>query len=212
MTDLQTLHDAFTELERQADAVVPVARPRRARGFRLLPVAAMAAVAALAVGAVWVAPSDAPVSGSTAVANFPSTPEELADKFRAVLGDLATFEVTGSSVDADKPGVTIRGMLTADGVTGGFDLRVYVGDEWPKCGSGECPARFVPLDDHRTAVLTTGLPERDGVEYVALLAHPDGFTLRLRVTNERSPDGNSEVLAPNPPLTSAQVGSILEAW
>jgi hypothetical protein len=213
MTDLRTLHDAFTELERRADAAVPAAlpQPRRARGFRLVPiVATMAAVAALAAGAVWVAPGDAPVSGSTAVANFPSTPEELADKFKAVLGDMATFEVTESSVDTDKPEVTIRGLLTADGVTGGFDLRVHVGYEWLQCGPSDC---LVRSSNDRTFVVTTGHSGTGEVEYVALLIQHDGFGMQLRVSNKRSPDGNSEEeLAPTAPLTPEQLRSILEAW
>jgi hypothetical protein len=216
MTDLQTLHDAFTELERRADAVVPAARPQphRARGFRLVPiVATMAAVAALAAGAMWVAPGDtsAPSAG-TAVANFPSTPEELTAKLKAVVGDMATVEVTDSLVDTDKPGMTITGMMTAGGVTGGFDLRVYLGDEWPQCGPEECLVRGYPIDSRKATFMTTGLPGPGGFEHVATFTHPDGFNMQLRVSNERSPNGNSEVLAPKPPLTAEQTGSILESW
>ena len=61
MSDLRTLHDAFAELERRADAAAagtaPVVRPRRA--VRLVPVAAtVVAVAGLVAGAVWLVPGD----------------------------------------------------------------------------------------------------------------------------------------------------------
>jgi hypothetical protein len=114
MTDLRTLHDAFAELERRADAAsasVPAtaSRPRRALGPRLVPVAAtVVAVAGLAAGAMWLAPggnggtqAGSPPTGTSAPATaeppVPTTPEDLANRFRRVLGDTATFEVTDSA-------------------------------------------------------------------------------------------------------------------
>lgn len=113
MTDLRPLHDAFEELERRADAAGALAtapKPRRALGFRLVPVAAtVVAVAGLAAGAVWLSPGNDAPSGTQAATQpsstgsatappehhvVPTTPEELADRFRTVLGDTATFEVT----------------------------------------------------------------------------------------------------------------------
>jgi hypothetical protein len=121
MTDLRTLTDAFTELERRADAVsvgtpfqIPPPRPERPR-TRLVPVAAtVVAVAGLAAGVAVLVPGDnpgppsgaAPPSTSTttrpptstppARPALPDTPEELADRFRAALGGTATFTVTDS--------------------------------------------------------------------------------------------------------------------
>lgn len=218
MTDLQTLHDAFTELERRADAAVPAAlpRPRRARGFRLVPiVATMAAVAALAAGAVWVAPGDPPVSGSTTVTNIPRTPDELAAKLKAVLGDMATFEVTESSVDEDTLGMSIQGTLTADGVTGGFGLRVYVGPTEPVTCSPARAGCFVSLEwavDNTTAVVEMRGTEPYGVVYGGYRALPGDMNVVLRVSNERYTDGSSEVLAPQPPLELPQLASVLNAW
>ncbi|HEX6341488.1 hypothetical protein [Umezawaea sp.] len=115
MSDLRTLHDAFAELERRADAAAagtatgtaPVVRPRRA--VRLVPVAAtVVAVAALVAGAVWLVPGDpgshvagpqspsspAPTTTTTTARGpVPATPEDLIARFRVVLGDTATFEV-----------------------------------------------------------------------------------------------------------------------
>ncbi len=122
MSDLRTLHDAFAELERRADAaeMAPVARPRRA--LRLVPVAAtVVAVAGLVAGAVWLVPGDtgtqaagpSPTAPSTTTAHspVPTSPDDLAARFTVVLGDTATFEVTQevvvpppSSTNAPQPG------------------------------------------------------------------------------------------------------------
>jgi hypothetical protein len=111
MSDLRSLHDAFAELERRADAVTtgratgtaPVARPRRAA--RLVPVAAtVVAVAGLVAGAVWLVPggSGTPVAGPPATSSSatttrspaPTSPEDLIARFEVVLGGTATPEVT----------------------------------------------------------------------------------------------------------------------
>ncbi|MFD7656188.1 hypothetical protein ACFV4N_19630 [Actinosynnema sp. NPDC059797] len=108
MSDLRTLHDAFAELERRADAAAagtaPVVRPRRTA--RLVPVAAtVVAVAGLVAGAVWLAPGDPgtdvagtpTTSSSTAPTTrepVPTSPDDLLARFRAALGDTATVEVT----------------------------------------------------------------------------------------------------------------------
>ncbi|QFZ18825.1 hypothetical protein [Saccharothrix syringae] len=110
MSDLRTLHDAFAELERRADAAAvstaPVARPRRTG--RLVPVAAtVVAVAGLVAGAVWLVPgdpgthaADPQATSSTAPPTtatrspVPASPDDLIARFRAVLGSTATFEAT----------------------------------------------------------------------------------------------------------------------
>ncbi|GAB2860143.1 hypothetical protein [Lentzea nigeriaca] len=160
MSDLRTLHDAFAELERRVDAAAagtaPVVRPRRA--VRLVPVAAtVVAVAVLFAGAVWLVPgnSGTPVAGPPTIASstttarspVPATPDELIARFRVVLGDTATFEVTDkhtlsggppSSKNNTPPGsgvvvpqtvnpdypttALIGGTLTTAGVTGSFSL------------------------------------------------------------------------------------------
>lgn len=110
MSELRTLHDAFAELERRADAATagtaPVVRPRRA--VRLIPVAAtVVAVAGLVAGAVWLVPGDPgthtagpPSAPSTTTARnpIPTSPDDLIARFRVVLGDTATFEATQKSI------------------------------------------------------------------------------------------------------------------
>ncbi|RAS68648.1 hypothetical protein C8D87_102717 [Lentzea atacamensis] len=108
MSDLRTLHDAFAELDRRADAAAagtaPIVRPRRA--VRLVPVAAtVVAVACLVAGAVWLVPGDSgthtaspPATSSigpsttTARDPIPTSPDDLVARFKVVLGDTATFE------------------------------------------------------------------------------------------------------------------------
>ncbi|UVS76410.1 hypothetical protein [Actinokineospora sp. UTMC 2448] len=155
MTDLRALTDAFAELERRADAAVPVEsrlRPSERPRSRLMPVAAgVAVLAGVAVAAAVllpgraaepVAPAQAPTTTTTeaqAPAPLPASHEELSDRFRAVLAGSATFTVTdtGAAKTITAPdksggepvvtdnGAAIVGTLTAGGVTGGFDLGMY---------------------------------------------------------------------------------------
>ncbi|WNV81920.1 hypothetical protein [Umezawaea sp. Da 62-37] len=123
MNDLRTLHDAFTELERRADAaamgMAPAPRPRRA--MRLVPVAAtVVAVAGLVAGVVLLVPSDSgtqtagwPSASSTAApptprGPVPHSPDELIARFRVVLGDTATFEVTQEHIMSNTPAPSNR--------------------------------------------------------------------------------------------------------
>jgi hypothetical protein len=117
MTDLRTLTDAFSELERRADVVTAerAAQPIRRAPRRLVPVAAtVAVVTGLAAGAVWLVPGDnagtstgttpttststtstsTSTSTSRSSTGLPQTPEELIDRLTTVLGGTATFTVT----------------------------------------------------------------------------------------------------------------------
>jgi hypothetical protein len=231
MSDLRTLHDAFAELERRADAApvrtAPVARPRRA--VRLVPIAATAvAVAGLVAGAVWLMPGGsgthaAGTSSSTAPATtttrspVPALPDDLIARFRVVLGDTATFEVTtkttvpgaspssksqqpgtGSVVtpQVEDPGAStsalIVGTLTSAGVTGSFGLTIYPSDSEPSvwCDSSrtkDCDVSTLP-DGSR---LATGTAQRapGAVSYLACLKRPDGTMILMRVGNQEDPQG-----------------------
>ncbi len=173
MSDLRTLHDAFAELERRADAAAagtaPVARPRRA--VRLVPIAAtVVAVGGLVAGALWLVPGDSgthvaspPTAPSTTTARspVPTSPNDLIARFRVVLGDTATFEVTEKITVPHLPATTTRpspntpppgagsvvapqpvdpdaptsplvvGTLTSAGVTGSVGLTIYPSDSEP---------------------------------------------------------------------------------
>jgi len=108
MSDLRTLHDAFAELERRADAAGTSTAVRQRRAVRLVPVAAsVVAVAGLVAGAVWLAPGDpgthvaGPPTTSTSSTTrdpVPHSPDDLIARFRVVLGDTATVEVTRKHV------------------------------------------------------------------------------------------------------------------
>ncbi|HYQ61944.1 hypothetical protein [Actinophytocola sp.] len=229
MSDLRNLHDAFAELERRADATAvataPVTRPRRA--VRLIPVATtVVAVAGLVAGAVWLVPRDSgtdaagpPATSSTApsTARIPTTPDELIARFRAVLGDTATFEVTmkdtlpggpqPSTVDmppgsglVDTPSTNpaypttavIGGTLTSAGFTGSFFLAIHPSDPEP---SEWCHLSFVADCDISTlpdgSQLATGTGHRapGAASYLACLKRPDGTTVLIQVSNQEDPSG-----------------------
>jgi hypothetical protein len=230
MSDLRTLHDAFAELERRADAAAagtaPVVRPRRA--VRLVPIAAtVVAVAGLVAGAVWLVPGDSastPTASSstapsttTARSPVPATPDELIARFRVVLGDTATFEVTQketvsggppSSKNNPPPGselavpqtvnpdfptsAFIVGTLTSAGVTGSFSLMIYPSDSDPgvwcdSARSKDCHVSTLP-DGSRLATGSVR-PDRGAVSYMACLTRPDGTMVLMHVSNQEDPGG-----------------------
>ncbi|WP_158848645.1 hypothetical protein [Saccharothrix deserti] len=260
MSDLRALTDAFAELERRADAAtagMPFelpsrARPRRAPLPRLVPVvAAVAVVAGLATGAVLLVPDGPPATqtaappaaSSTTLSTVtseppppvPANPDELAERFRAVLGDTATFVVTETGpgavvmtappappavprvTNAPQPtvavGASITGTLTASGVTGGFDLAVYPGTAGKKaeCNAPDpatmCTARDLP-DGSSLATGQVPLEAANGMTYEVKLIRPDGVVFTMHLSNQRSPKGSGEQLAPQPPLTIDQLIAI----
>jgi hypothetical protein len=212
MTDLHTLHDAFTELERRADAAAPAAlpQPRRARGFRLVPMmATMAAVVALAAGAVWLVPND---TAGTRVADQSTSgsPEALADKFRAVLGDTARFEVT-KGMEMANGGAMITGTLTAGDVTGGFILAIFDTKSEIECEPPTCTVAVKPGPGGKAdaSFIVQTYPEATVTTYEAYHALDDDTVLKLTVSNRRIPhDPNSEEFASQPPLTTDQMLAI----
>ncbi len=278
MTDLRTLTDAFDELERRGDAAaarmsneVPLRRQSRPM-TRLVPVAvAVAVIGGLATGVAVFAPGGdagtpvgaAPTSATptapptpvsttptTPTSPVPATPEELADRFRTVLGDTATFTVTdtghpmsvgvpesmpqtpgnapapdgsGGPADPLQPegtgtpnGAAIVGLLTASGVTGGYDLQIYQSEPRTEAfcdnpDQANCTINQLP-DGALLAIGQTALEgSPNGVTYQVNLVRADGVTLLMHVSNERDPKGASEVLAPQPPLTVDRMVAILKS-
>lgn len=251
MTDLRTLTDAFTELERRADAAgstFELPAPRR-RTPRLVPVAAGLAVAAgLVAGAVVLTrdpgtqtagppvSTTQPPADTSAPVTVIMSPEELADRFRVVLGNLATFEVTetGAPVEMTVPdipgsgdnaptgvpveveptpnGAAIVGTLTSAGVTGGFDLQIYRDSSG---GSAFCFDAYQPCvqrtlpDGTQVAFWPMPLNGAPGsVTYTVSVYNPNGRRLLLHLSNQQSPKGQSEKLADQPPLTMEQLVAI----
>lgn len=265
MTDLRALHDAFEELERRADAATartsldtpPRTRAAASRsGVRLAPIAlAAAVVAGVATGAVLLVPNNDPVTqaappgtSSTAppVTTVPAppppaheTPELLAERLRAVLGDLATFVVTETGPGASrwtlpegpptgapsnldpKPtteiGSSIGGTLTAAGVTGGFDLLMYPGTagEKAQCALPDEPSCTMrELPDGSSLATNQYALETAGQTNEVKLTRPDGLVFVMHVSNRKSPKGQGPVLGPHPPLTVEQLVQIAtsERW
>lgn len=168
----------------RATLIRAASEPRRA--VRLVPIAAtVVAVAGLVAGAVWLVPGDSgtPAAGTASTAPsttpargpVPTSSDDLIARFRVVLGDTATFEVTdemtlpppssandpqpetGSAVLTPDPdgrfGASIGGTLTSAGVTGSFALSMHPSDSEPSdwCrfhreAPGQPPAR--PEDCH----------------------------------------------------------------
>ncbi|GGN13618.1 hypothetical protein GCM10011609_62730 [Lentzea pudingi] len=227
MSDLRTLHDAFAELERRADAAAtaPVVRPRRA--VRLVPVAAtVVAVAGLFAGAMWLVPADpgAPagppptaLSTTTARSPVPHSSEDLIARFREVLGDTATIDVTqehvlGPPAPSKNPGQTgmvvipqrvepdatthalVGGTLTSAGITGSFNLRIHPGGDSGGPGTWcrnshpvDCVVSTLP-DGSELATETARLAP-GAVSYMACVKRPDGTMVRLHVGNQEDPGG-----------------------
>jgi hypothetical protein len=227
MTDLRALHEAFAELERRADAAEALRpdRPQRTR-LRLVPVVAtMAAVIALVIGAALLVPGEKPAGGidTAATAPTPGTPDELADRFREVLKQTATFTVTDRAPGAmretspDSPpeevGAFIGGTLTASSRTGGFHLSIVPDAGPPTC---EVLVDLTTCDVSRLAdgswLLTGTMRLEDspnGLTRMVHLVRPDGVEIDLNVSNQRSPKGNSVELAPEPPLSVAEMTEIV---
>jgi hypothetical protein len=117
--------------------------------------ATVIAVAILMVGAMWLVPGD---SATTTVAGPPMTVDELTARFQAVLGDEATFEVTGTGQPDEvanggqwPKGLSIEGTLNVDGVSGGFVLAI-----WPDRAC-RCPIRrWTPASWPRWSTPTSG--------------------------------------------------------
>jgi hypothetical protein len=180
------------------------------------------------------APSEtAPSSTAPAGFQIPQTARGLADRFQVVLGDTAAFTVTDTGrpittgvpvripsrgsvelpIPAGKPnGAAIVGVLTAAGLSGGFDIQIFQNDPGAKAtcddpDSSTCDVRR--LDDGSS--LATGsepLQNADGVTYQADLIRADGVEFLMHVSNERDPKGESAVLGDHPPLTLDQMVQI----
>jgi hypothetical protein len=244
MTNLQTLNEAFAELERRADAATadlpatPVF-PVRRRAVTVGRVVAMAGtatvVAGLAVGAVVLAPDDngsphvgAPPGRTTTAApttsaparDLPTTHEELIARFRAVLGDQATFTVTEK--ETQQGSTYIAGTLTAHGRTGGFNLVATTGDKYAldrMCPDGDLGARTCverPLPDGSKLIIDDSPFQSGGRDYSVDFLGVDDTSISLHLSNLRNPKGpdGTPKLADRPPLTLDQLVEIVssELW
>lgn len=213
-------------------------RPARHRTRHLLaPVAAGAAVAVIAASVtVWQharpgAPAKQPAARSAVVTTSqaastthptgrfqpPTTPAELAAKTRAILAGIATIKVTdtGYPVQASVPASVpakgnhlIFGTLSATGVTGGFDLNVFLASPGSKASCDEgtgCTLHHRP-DGSTLAIGTWHDPSvPGGITYQVELVRPDGADILLHLSTEHNPKGGSTVIASHTPLTVDQM-------
>lgn len=226
MNDLKALDEAFAELERRADNAPHRPEPARARGPRLVPVAAALLVAAgLVIAVAVLAPgtgSGAPVqegAGPSSTARLPVEPtgppassEELAGRFSTVLGGGATFTVTANG---GSDATYITGVLTVSGLSGGYDIQVYKqkpGNPGARCEDldrVDCHIKILPDGSSLATGSETLRNNPQGTTIQVHLVRKDGTTIIMHVSNERDPKGESDILAPQPPLTIAKVVEIV---
>jgi len=259
MNSMKTLSDAFAELERRADAATTtlpaddlarVTTRHRRRG--LLIAASVVAALAVAGGTAWLTstssgtthktqaggspPTISSTPSTTPAFTIPDTPDELASRFRTVLGDTATFTVTDTGApvtitappspteggasgtpianDAQQNGAAIVGTLTADGVTGGFDIQMFRAQSADRAmcddpDRSHCTVRTL-ADGSSLAVGHEPLQNAaDGVTYEVYFIRTDGVAFLMHVSNEKDPKGASAVLATYPPLTTDQMTAIV---
>lgn len=111
-------------------------------------------------------------------------------------------------------GAAIVGTLTASGVTGGYDLQVFRASAGSRAmcddpDRSRCTVTRL-ADGSSLAVGREPLPgAANAVTYLVDLVRPDGVEFIMHVSNERSPKGDSAVLAAQPPLTRAQMTAIV---
>ncbi|MEU7525178.1 hypothetical protein AB0A74_05545 [Saccharothrix sp. NPDC042600] len=170
-----------------------------------------------------------PTSTTAAPEKAPETPEELITRFKAVLGGTATFTVTESgpgvyrmtmpplppnvprptdvSQGTGEPaGAALVGQLTADGVTGGYDLVVYP-DNDPVRQPAQCDLADTPdcttrtLPDGSTLATDRTPLVGGGVTHLARLHRADGLSITIHVSNRQNPKGMGGLTGDRPPLT-----------
>jgi hypothetical protein len=177
-------------------------------------------------------------STTTARGLVPITSDDLIARFRMVLGDTATFEVTDemtlpppSSANAAQPetvvtlapdpegrfGASVGGTLTSAGVTGSFALTIHPSDsEVRECDyfrTEDCAVSTLPDGSQ----LAAGTAQRGpgAVSYMAGLKLPDGTMILIHVSNQEDPSGaainspGGEIISPRPPLTLDQLKAIV---
>jgi hypothetical protein len=222
----------------RATLVRAASEPRQVT--RLIPVAAtVVAVAGLVAGVVWLTPGDAGTRAAGPPTTAPSTAhgpvnitsDDLIARFRVVLGDTATFEVTTketlpppSSANPTPPppgtgsvvtpgveepdpdgrfGAIAGGTLTSAGVTGGFFLSVHPNDSEPcrLTRADDCEVSTLPDGSQLTTAIARPAP--GAVSYMAGLKRPDGTMVLMFLSNQEDPLGTA-INTPGGEIYSAQ--------
>jgi hypothetical protein len=175
-------------------------------------------------------------STTTARGPVPTSSDDLIARFRVVLGDTATFEVTDemtlpppSSTNAPQPetvvtlapdpdgrfGASVAGTLTSAGVTGSFYLTIHPSDSEPWCDFSRADCDVSTLPDGSRLATGIAQPAPGAVSYMAGLKRPDGTMVLMYVGNQEDPLGaainspGGEIYSPQPPLTLDQLKAIV---
>lgn len=132
------------------------------------------------------------------------------------IGSATTRHRPGNSTSvppAEPNGAAIVGTLSAGGLTGGYDLQIFratVGTTAMCDDPDRATCTVRAFAGGSLAVAEETLPtSRTGVTYLVDYVRADGAEFLMHVSNERSPKGDSVLLADRPPLTTDQMTAIV---
>lgn len=114
--------------------------------------------------------------------------------------------ITSSAPDASS-GAGIVGTLTADGVTGGFDLDVYASPGGRAMCDADTSCSVHTRADGSTVAIGSWHDQQapGGVTYQVEMVRPDGADVLMHLSTEHDPKGESAVTASHLPLTVKQM-------
>jgi hypothetical protein len=141
-------------------------------------------------------------------------PTALSDQLLALLGPSAAVTVTDAGSDPANPNIV--GVLTVHGHRGGFDLQTYDAGRHStaSCDDPDRSRCTVHRYSDGSSLALGSEPLRNvkgGVTFQAQFVRANGRSALMHVSNERDPKGESAKLSVTPPLTTAQVASIVRS-
>lgn len=239
MSDLSTLHDAFGELERRADAAphTTPAPPHRTRWG--LVAASAVAVLAVAGGALVLAgsgndgtPAAGPASPSASASapasavpttappatsasrqparQLPSTGQEMVARLQEILG--TTGKITSFQ---GYGGNYVVGRIATDEGAGSFDIQtVDRAGGAPMCEDPDrmvCTTHRLPDGSKYAFGREESQLQSGGILYLVNLVRTDGTSFLFHVSNEGDPKGGDGLLGDAPPLTRKQMLAIVRS-
>ena len=148
-----------------------------------------------------------PITRPPTARPVPSTRAEMIAAFKRVLGKRATFTVTESH------GNYLKGILTAHGKQGGFDIQAADGRPGDTAFCEDAETSHCKIT--RTAAggsLSTGHEAAGGgLLYLVNYVRPDGGSFLMHLSTLSDPKGGGTSLGSTPPLSIAQMAKILES-
>ena len=153
-------------------------------------------------------PSTQPSSSASTnpSAGLPTTPTQLARRFRAVLGKTATITFDHRVSE----GAFIVGRLTrtSNGHSGGFDLQIDPGSPGDKafCEDADTSHCIISrLPDGSSLSVGHETLGGGGLLYLVDLVRPDGVSLLMHLSNTADPKSGGPTTGPKPPLSRKDI-------